>query len=171
MDGPSHAGHGHAISWEISEQMTRGSLAAPTRRGVIPVGEVSSFYGSFYLRECGLLAGFAIHIGLRTVREPKVSWKKRADRVLFWEAVDLVHINDRDFSGSCVLQTKDRRFHTRTHGKIITASPPGSDLSYFRITLTTEFRGIQLNWPPFPGFLFRRVEMRFFTEIHQKHAG
>ncbi len=170
MDGPSHADHEHAVSWEISEPMTRGSLASPTRRGARPVGQVSSFHGSFYLRPNGHLAGFAIHLGLYPDRMSGVAHKKGAERVLFWEAIDLTHVNDRDFTGRCILQTSRRTFHTRTHGKIVTAAMPGHELPYWRITLTAEFRGIQLSWPPSLRYLFRRVEMRFFTEIHQKWA-
>jgi hypothetical protein len=170
VDGFSAAGRGNAVFWEISEPVTRGSLASPTRRGLRPVAAVSSFHGSFYLRPNGHLAGFAIHLGLRPDRVSGVAHKKRADRVVFWEAVDLHHLTDRDFTGTCVLQTTNRTFRTRTHGKIITAAAPGHDLPYWRITLAADFRGIQLGWPPSARYLFRRVEMRFFTEIHQHWA-
>jgi hypothetical protein len=171
MDGTSHTQFGDPTAWEISGEMTRGTLAVATRNGPRTVGHVSSFWGSFYVRHCGRLAGFSIHLGLTPAAGTKLATLRPApDRTLFWEAVDLALTDERDFSGECRLQIAERRIMARTYGKVVTAATPYSNHPYLKIILSTDFRGLQLNWPADHRYMCSRVEMRFFTEIHQKRA-
>ncbi|MEO5876345.1 MAG: hypothetical protein ABIS86_04975 [Streptosporangiaceae bacterium] len=147
--------------------MTRGSLAAVSSGGARELGDIASFAGSFRLTHCGRLAGFEIGLGLRRTPQPRLRLTRPKVPTMRWQTVDLTHVNDRDFTGRCILRTEGRTFHTTTHGKIVPVAMPGSGLPYFKIVLATQFYGAQLNWPRSPRYLFQKVELRFFTELHQ----
>jgi hypothetical protein len=151
--------------WEFAPEWTQGTIAATNRRGSRAISRVADFWGVFYLRPNGRFAGFSIN--LRLSGRPG-----RQGPTVLWEAVDLTHHGDRDFTGRGVLSNGRTEIFSDATGKVVTAASPRSGQPYLKIMMSTEVRGLQLNWlqlgwPP-PRYFFSRLQLSFLTELRQQ---
>jgi hypothetical protein len=162
--------------WEFAPEWTQGTLAATNGRGSPVISEVADFWGVFYLRPNGRFAGFSINLRL-SGRPGRSGSRHRSDQaepgpLLLWEAVDLSHHGARDFSGRGALSNGRTEIYSDAVGKIITTASPSSGRPHLKVRMSTELRGLQLNWlqagwPP-KRYFFRRLQLRFFTELRQR---
>jgi hypothetical protein len=165
-------------SWEFAPEWTQGTIAATNRRGSRAISTVADFWGVFYLRPNGRFAGFSINLRL-SGRPGQSGLRHRNDQaetgpMMLWEAVDLSHQGDRDFSGRCVLSNGRNEVYTDAVGKLVTAASPRSGRPYLKVMMNTEVRGLQLNWlqlgwPP-PRHFFSRLQLSFRTELRRQRV-
>jgi hypothetical protein len=151
-------------------------IAATNRRGSRVITTVADFWGVFYLRPNGRFAGFSINLRLAG-RSGRSGVRHRADPpgtgpLLLWEAVDLSHHGDRDFTGRGVLSNGRNEIYSDAVGKVVPAASPRSGQPYLKVMMSTEVRGLQLNWlqlgwPP-TRYFFSRLELSFLTELRQQ---
>jgi hypothetical protein len=157
--------------WEFAPEWTQGTIAATNRRGSRGSGgsrvisKVADFWGVFYLRPSGRFAGFSIN--LRLSGRPD-----RGSSTMLWEAVDLSHHGDRDFTGRGVLSNGRTEIYSDAVGKVVKAASPSSGQPYLKVMMSTEVRGLQLNWlqlgwPP-PRYFFSRLQLSFRTELRRQ---
>jgi hypothetical protein len=166
--------------WEFAPEWTQGTIAATNRRGARGarvISRVADFWGVFYLRPNGRFAGFSIN--LRLSGEPdRHGPPDRADRLeregpaMLWEAVDLSHHGDRDFTGRGVLSNGRTEIYSDAVGKVVKAASPSTGRPYLKVMMSTEVRGLQLNWlqlgwPP-PRYFFSRLQLSFRTELRRQ---
>jgi hypothetical protein len=170
--------------WEFAPEWTQGTLAVTNRHGSRVISRVADFWGVFYLRPNGRFAGFSINLRLsgrpgRSGSRHQTDQAGSADQaepgpMVLWEAVDLSHYGDRDFAGRGVLSNGRNEIYTDAAGKLVSAASPSSGQPYLKVMMSTEVRGLQLNWlqlgwPP-PRYFLRRLQLSFFTELRQQRV-
>lgn len=160
--------------WEFAPEWTQGTIAATNRRGARGarvISRVADFWGVFYLRQNGRFAGFSIN--LRLSGPPDREDRPDRDRpTMLWEAVDLSHQGDRDFTGRGALSNGRTEIYSDAVGKVVRAASPSSGRPYLKVMMSTEVRGLQLNWlqlgwPP-PRYFFSRLQLSFRTELRRQ---
>jgi len=164
--------------WEFAPEWTQGTIAATNRRGSREISRVADFWGVFYLRPNGRFAGFSINLRL-SGRPGRSGVRHRPDQagpgpMVCWEAVDLSHDGDRDFTGRGVLSNGRNEIYTDAVGKLVTAASPRSGQPYLKVMMSTDVRGLQLNWlqlgwPP-PRYFFSRLQLSFLTELRRQRV-
>ena len=164
--------------WEFAPEWTQGMIAATNRRGPRVISTVADFWGVFYLRPNGRFAGFSINLRL-SGSSGRSGVRHRADPpgtgpLMLWEAVDLSHHGDRDFTGRGALSNGRNEIYSDAVGKVVAAASPSSGEPYLKVMMSTEVRGLQLNWlqlgwPP-PRHFFSRLQLSFITELRQQRV-
>lgn len=154
-------------NWEFAPEWTQGTIVATNRRGSRVISTVADFWGVFYLRPNGRFAGYSIN--LRLSGRPG-----RPGPTVLWESVDLSHQGDRDFTGRGVLSNGRNEIYTDAVGKAVPATSPRSGQAYLKVMMSTEVRGLQLNWlqlgwPP-PRYFLSRLQLSFHTELRQQRV-
>jgi hypothetical protein len=153
-------------AWEFAPEWTQGTIAATNRRGSRLINSVADFWGVFYLRPNGRFAGFSINL--------RLAGGPGSAPTMLWEAVDLSHQGDRDFTGRGALSNGRNEIYSDAVGKVVSAASPRSGEPYLTVMMSTEVRGLQLNWlqlgwPP-PRYFFSRLQLSFRTELRRQRV-
>lgn len=171
MDDTPDAAYSRSDAWQLAPDASDASLTMATSRGSRLLFLLPDFHGSCYLRPSDELAGFAFFLTLPSAPSRRLGRGEPQPRSLFWEAVDLSHSDERNFSGEGRLRLDDREVWATVNGQIAPIPCHGPAQSYLRVVLNTEFRAIGLGWPRPAARRLKRVQLHFFTEIHRKHVG